>query len=493
MRKVTTVISPVIAVDRKSTTPLHRQIYDAYRAAIVGRNLRAGQQIPSSRGLATELGVSRIPVINAYSQLLAEGYFESRPGAGTFVSTSLPDQLISSEYRDQRLRKTHSGSRATSRASALLPPFRPAPWLYGQGPFTVGQVALDHFPFQAWSKLLARHWRSVRAESLYFSDPMGSESFRKTIATYLRTSRALNCEADQIIVVNGSQQALQISARVLLEPGNSVWIEEPSFRLTRHALILAGCKLIPVPVDEEGLNVCVGKKLCRKARAAFVTPSHQYPLGATMSASRRLQLLDWAHNTGSWIVEDDYDSEYRYKQHPISSLQGLDRGSRVIYIGTFSKTLFPSLRVGYLVVPSDLIERFVAVRHAMDVYPAHLYQSVLNDFIGEGHFSRHVRRTRLLYGERRGVLVEAIRDEFGSRLEVLGSDAGLHLVITLPKGVDDREISEHAAREHLWVWPLSPCYLNKNPRQGLILGFGNTPTNKIRPAVSRLRKVICSK
>jgi GntR family transcriptional regulator/MocR family aminotransferase len=493
MGKVTSVISPVIAVDRKSAKPLHRQIYDAYRAAIVGRNLRAGQQIPSSRGLAAELGVSRIPVINAYSQLLAEGYFESRPGAGTFVSTSLPEHLISSEYRDQKLRKAHSGPRATSRASALLPPFKPSAWLYGQGPFTVGQVALDHFPFQIWSKLLARHWRRVRAESLYFSDPMGSEAFRKTIATYLRTSRALNCEADQIIVVNGSQQALQISARVLLEPGNSVWIEEPSFRLTRHALVLAGCKLIPVPVDEEGLNVSAGKKLCRKARAAFVTPSHQYPLGATMSASRRLQLLDWAQSTGSWIVEDDYDSEYRYQHQPISSLQGLDRGSRVIYIGTFSKTLFPSLRVGYLVVPSDLIERFVAVRHAMDVYPAHLYQSVLNDFIGEGHFSRHVRRTRLLYRERRGALVDAIHEEFGSRLEVLGSDAGLHLVITLPKGANDQEISERAARENLWVWPLSPCYLNKNPKQGLILGFGNTPTNKIRPAVSRLRKVISTK
>lgn len=493
MRKVTSVISPVIAVDRKNTKPLHRQIYDAYRAAVVGRNLRAGQQIPSSRGLAAELGISRIPVINAYSQLLAEGYFESRPGAGTFVSTSLPEHLICSEYRDQKLPKTHSGPRPISRTSALLPSFRPAAWLYGQGPFTVGQVALDHFPFQVWSKLLARHWRNVRAESLYFSDPMGSESFRKTIATYLRTSRALNCEAEQIIVVNGSQQALEISARVLLEPGNSVWIEEPSYRLTRHALVLAACKLVPVPVDDEGLNVSAGKKLCRKARAAFVTPSHQYPLGATMSASRRLQLLDWAQSTGSWIVEDDYDSEYRYKHQPISSLQGLDRGSRVVYIGTFSKTLFPSLRVGYLVVPSDLVERFVAVRHAMDVYPAHLYQSVLNDFIGEGHFSRHVRRTRLLYGERRGVLVDAINDEFGSRLEVLGSDAGLHLVITLPQGVDDREISERAARENLWVWPLSPCYLNKNPRQGLILGFGNTPTNKIRPAVSRLRKVISSK
>ena len=493
MRKVTSVVSPVIAVDRNNPKPLHRQIYDSYRAAVVGRNLRPGQQIPSSRGLAAELKISRIPVINAYSQLLAEGYFETRAGAGTFVSTSLPEHLTSAEYRDQTLPKTPSGPRPISRGSSLLPNFKPAAWLYGQGPFTVGQVALDHFPFQVWSRLLARNWRNVRAESLYFSDPMGSETFRKTIAAYLRTSRALNCEAEQVIVVNGSQQALEISARVLLEPGSSVWIEEPSYRLTRHALVLAACKLVPVPVDGEGLNVSAGKKLCRKARAAFVTPSHQYPLGATMSASRRLELLDWAQSTGAWIVEDDYDSEYRYQNQPISSLQGLDRGSRVIYIGTFSKTLFPSLRIGYLVVPLDLVERFVAVRHAMDVYPAHLYQSVLNDFMSEGHFSRHVRRTRVMYGERRSVLVDAIHNEFGPRLQVLGAEAGLHLVITLPKGIVDREISERAAREKLWVWPLSPCYINENPRQGLILGFGNTPANKIRPAVSRLRKVISSK
>jgi GntR family transcriptional regulator/MocR family aminotransferase len=493
MRKVTSVISPVIAVDRKNPRPLHRQIYDAYRAAVVGRNLRPGQQIPSSRGLAAELGISRIPVINAYSQLLAEGYFEGRAGAGTFVSTSLPEHLICNEYRDQKLARAHSGPRPISRRSSLLPAFKPAAWLFGQGPFTVGQVALDHFPFQVWSSLLARHWRNVRAESLYFSDPMGLESFRKTIAQYLRTSRSLNCEAEQIIVVNGSQQALEISARVLLDPGNSVWIEEPGYRLTRHALLLAACKLVPVPVDGKGLNVSAGKQLCRKARAAFVTPSHQYPLGATMSASRRLQLLDWAQSTGSWIVEDDYDSEYRYENPPISSLQGLDRGSRVVYIGTFSKTLFPSLRVGYLVVPPDLVEHFIAVRHAMDVYPPHLYQSVLNDFMSEGHFSRHVRRTRLLLGERRSVLVDAIHREFGSRLEVLGADAGLHLVVTLPKGKSDQEVSARAARENLWVWPLSPCYLDKNPKQGLILGFGSTPTSKIRPAVARLRQVISSK
>jgi GntR family transcriptional regulator/MocR family aminotransferase len=206
-----------------------------------------------------------------------------------------------------------------------------------------------------------------------------------------------------------------------------------------------------------------------------------------MSASRRLQLLDWAQSSGAWIIEDDYDSEYRYENMPIASLQGLDRNARVIYIGTFSKTLFPSLRVGYMVIPAD---RFVAVRHAMDIYPAYLYQAVLTDFLNEGHFSRHVRRTRLLYRERRSTPVEAIRSEFGTRLEVLGGEAGMHLVMTLPKGAADKEISMRAAGQNLWLWPLSPCYLGKASRQGLILGFGSAPTSDIPKAVRRLRSVV---
>jgi GntR family transcriptional regulator/MocR family aminotransferase len=319
---------------------------------------------------------------------------------------------------------------------------------------------------------------------------MGSEDFREAVAAYLRSARAVDCEAQQIMIVSGSQQALEISARVLLDPGSSVWIEEPGYRLTRYALAMAGCRLIPVPVDQEGLDVAAGMRRGPRARAAYVTPSHQYPLGATMSASRRLQLLDWAQSSGAWIIEDDYDSEYRYESMPIASLQGLDRNARVIYIGTFSKTLFPSLRVGYMVIPADLVDRFLAVRHAMDIYPPHLYQAVLTDFLTEGHFSRHIRRTRLLYRERRKVLIETIRSEFGTRLDVLGGEAGLHLVVTLPKGVADKEISARAARENLWLWPLSPCYLGKTARQGLILGFGNTNTAQIPEAVRRLRGVL---
>ena len=227
------------------------------------------------------------------------------------------------------------------------------------------------------------------------------------------------------MIVSGSQQALAVTSRVLLEPGSSMWIEDPSYRLARAAFALTGCQLTPVPVDHEGMDVAVGIKQCSKARAAFVTPSHQFPLGVTMSAARRFQLLDWARNTGSWVIEDDYDSEYRYESMPIASLQGLDNSDRVIYVGTFSKVLFPSLRIGYVVMPLELVDRFLAIREAMDIAPPTFLQDVLVDFIEEGHFARHVRRMRALYGERRKALADSIRDELGALVKVVGDEAGI--------------------------------------------------------------------
>lgn len=403
MLRVAGTLSPVIAVDRRATKPLHKQIYDGFREGILERRLRPGQQVPSTRALASELGLSRIPILSAYSQLLAEGYFESRSGSGTFVSTSLPEQLTSCEYHGNGVSaKTRSGPRLVSTRSAVLPRFKPAPWLFGWGAFSIGQLALDHFPFRIWSNLVTRYCRKVRVTSLHFSNPKGSEEFRKTIASYLRTARAVNCTPEQILVVNGSQQALEISARVLLDPGNRVWVEEPGYRLAWHVLRMAGCELVPVPVDEEGLDVSAGIKRYRKARAAYVTPSHQFPLGVTMSASRRIKLLDWAQSTGSWIIEDDYDSEYRYTGRPLAALQGLDRDARVIYVGTFSKVLFPALRLAYLVVPADMVDAFTTMRLMVSRHPPLLEQYVLAAFIAEGHFARHIRRMRRICSQTAG-------------------------------------------------------------------------------------------
>lgn len=491
MKRVASGILPIIAIDRKAPKALHRQIYDAYRAAIVDGRLRPRQRIPSTRVLASELGVSRLPVLNAYAQLLAEGYLESRVGAGTVVSSALPEQFTSSAPTGVRLAPSGTGRRPF-RFSRLPAPERP-PWLGGLGAFGVGQVAADRFPLHIWSNIVARRCRQMSAKSFHYGDQMGSEALRKTIASYLRTARSVHCEAEQIMIVSGSQQALELSARVLLDSESSVWIEEPGYRLASNAFALTGCRLVPVPVDQEGMDIADGIKLCRKARAAFVTPSHQFPLGVTMSASRRLQLLDWAEKTGSWIIEDDYDSEYRYDSRPIASLQGLDTHARVIYIGTFSKVLFPSLRLGYIVVPPDLVDRFRGIRRAMDLGPPTFYQDVLADFMDEGHFARHIRRMRILYRERRIALVDSIRKELGSLAEVLGDEAGMHLAVTLRNGSGDVEVAERAARQHLWLWPLSSSYCGEVSRAGFILGFGSAAVEEIPRAIRKLHSLLAVK
>jgi GntR family transcriptional regulator / MocR family aminotransferase len=491
MKRVSSGISPVIGVDRKAAKPLHQQIYDAYRAMIVDHTLPAGEQIPSTRTLASELKISRIPVLTAYAQLLAEGYFETRVGAGTFVCSTLPDQPALLVRDAEQSTPTRPAPRRLADRAFRLPPYEYVPWLRGLGPFNLGQAAYSQFPFQIWSSLVMRHCRNVHASDLHYPGPLGLQPLREAISSYLRTARAVRCDPHQVMIVSGSQQALEICARVLLENRDAAWVEEPGYWLTHHVLWLAGCRLVPVRVDSEGLDVAAGIKLCPNARAVFVAPSHQYPLGATMSASRRLQLLHWAEQTGAWVIEDDYDSEYRYGSMPIASLQGLDRHSRVIYMGTFSKTLFPSLRLGYVVVPPDLVGRFAAIRHAMDLGSPHLYQAVLTDFINEGHYARHIRRMRLLYNERRSALVNSLQREFGDALMKHGSEAGMHLTVTLTGDFDDVEIATHAACEKLWLTPLSRCYLRKRGRQnGFILGFAGTPASDLPRAVRQLKAVL---
>jgi len=486
MKRVASGVLPVIAVDRKVSKPLHRQIYDSYRVAIANGGLRPGQRILSTRVLASEIGVSRFPVLNAYSQLLAEGYLESRVGAGTVVTSSLPEQLTASAPAGEKIVPQRGGARPVAARCSDLPPREAFPWMMNYGAFRVGQVAFDQFPMQIWSKLVARHCRSMGIESAHYGKLMGSEPLRQAIANYLKTARSVRCEPEQVLIVNGSQQAIDISTRVLLNPGDRVWIEEPSYRLAQDVFTLSGCQPIPIPVDREGMDVTAGIKKSRSARAAFVTPSHQFPLGVTMSASRRMQLVDWAQNSGAWIIEDDYDSEYRYESLPIASLQGLDSNSRVIYVGTFSKVLFPSLRLGYMVIPPDLVDRFLRMRRVMDLGQPTFYQEVVADFISEGHFARHIRRMRVLYRELRRVLVEALGRNFEDKLEVVGDEAGMHLTVLLKDGYRDEEIAERASRQNLSVWPLSRCYLD-TPLQGLVLGFGGTTVRGIPSAVRKLR------
>lgn len=490
MRKISTALMPLITVDRKSPRSLHRQIYEGFRAAILRGELRSGQQVPSTRLLAKELAVSRIPVIGAYEELLSEGYFESRTGAGTFVSRSLPEKLTLCEGDAGPSAPSRTRARQSSRRSAALPPIDKSPWMLGRGPFSIAHLAYDEFPIRVWSRLVAREARNLRPTSLHYGLAGGHRELRTALAAYLGSARAVRCDPEQIMIVSGSQQALQIAALALLDPGDRVWLEDPGYWLARRVFALAGARAVPVPVDAEGLDVVAGTRLGRRARMAFVTPSHQFPLGVTMSLSRRLQLLDWAQNNDAWIIEDDYDSEYRYESRPIASLQGLAADARVIYVGTFSKVLFPSLRVGYMVVPRDLLDRFLTVRHTIDVAQSDLHQIVLTEFINEGHFARHIRRTRLLYGERRTALETSLRREFGDELEIVGDQSGMHLTVALPEGFNDIEIATRAAARGLWLWPLSPCYLGTPARHGLLLGFSGIPQREIPRAVKLLREVV---
>jgi GntR family transcriptional regulator/MocR family aminotransferase len=468
---------------------LYRQIYEGYRAAILDRRLRARERLPSTRSLAEELQVSRIPIVNAFEQLRAEGYLEVRRGSGTYVARTLPDRLLKPRPISPPGASDRSPQPAfiSRRVKALLSG-RFGPWLRTGGTFNIGQPPLDHFPIRVWSRLVATNARNAEVHFLHYGQHMGLLLLREAVADYLKSSRSVSCSPDQVMIVSGSQQALHLAAQVLLNPGSPAWFEEPGYFGTRHALTLAGARIIPVPVDDEGLDVSAGIAGGSRPRAIFVTPSHQFPLGATMSARRRLQLLDWARRIRAWVVEDDYDSEYRYGNLPIASLQGLDRDSRVIYIGTFTKLLFPALRLAYVVLPATLVEAFIEAKRATDLPTPTLPQLVLSDFMREGHFARHVRKMRVLCRERRGALVRAIRRELPF-MQILGDPAGMYLAASLPPGIPDREICEQAARDGLRIAPLSECYVEDSPRAGLLLGYGGSTVEEIEAGIRRLREI----
>jgi len=323
-----------------------------------------------------------------------------------------------------------------------------------------------------------------------YGNAMGYAPFREAIAEYLGAVRGVRCEPSQILVTTGSQQALQLAAQILLDPNDRVWMEEPGYLGARQAFVTARAQLLPVRVDHDGMNVAEIIRRGRSARAVYVTPSHQYPLGTTMSATRRMLLLNWAASSGAWIIEDDYDSEYRFGSRPIASLQGLDTDSRVIYIGTFSKVMFPALRLGYMVVPKDLLPAFSAARDAADIFSSTLYQAVMTDFIREGHFARHIRRMRMLYMDRRTTLIKAIQSQMGDLLEVIGDAAGMHLLALLPPGIDDAAVSRHAAQRRISVMPLSSCCLKPPTRGGLILGYGGANAQQIHEGIRKLRMIV---
>jgi GntR family transcriptional regulator/MocR family aminotransferase len=483
-------------IERASKQPVNRQIYQVVRAAILSHQLPAGLQLPSSRELARELAMSRNTVTHAYEQLIAEGYLETRAGAGTFIADTTPDQ-IADAFDAREAGDLPAGALGLSTRGAQLIA-RSGVSAQQWGAFMPGVPDVTLFPSKVWSRLQNKHWRRSRAELLTYDSGGGYLPLREAIADYLRVSRSVNCSATQIIITTGIHQSIDLAARLLGDPGDLAWVEEPGYWGTRSVCLSLGILPVPMAIDGEGMQLAQ-EGLAQSGqeennappRFIFVTPSHQYPLGTIMSLSRRRQLLEYAAAHKVWIMEDDYDSEFRYGSRPLPSLQGLDTQQRVLYMGTFSKTTFPGLRIGFLVVP-DALARTFATAHAELYRGGQVYtQAILADFMTEGYFASHIRRMRVLYGARLHLLQQSIARHFGTTIDFSDGASGLHLALHLPDGCDDVALSAEAKAAGIIARPLSVYYLQADrARRGLMLGYACVPNDQIAPAFDRLAAII---
>ncbi|NWD23455.1 PLP-dependent aminotransferase family protein, partial [Pseudomonas yamanorum] len=464
-----------IELDRRQG--LTRQLYQALRQRVLDGRLVSGTRLPASRDLAAALSISRNSVVRAYDQLYAEGFIEGRVGDGTYVA-----QLPQTRAVDKKLSTKVSTGFSTGLSPGLstnwldLPVVSSSQVIHSPalgrvesnhlplpptGPpraFRVGVPAFDLFPFDVWAKLNAAFWRKPDLQQLCYGDPAGDERLRGLIAAYLRSSRGMQCTAEQIVITSGAQQAISLCAQLLVAPGDSVAVENPGYRAAGHAFAIAGAKLHGVAVDGEGID-CAALHAIDQCRLAYVTPSHQYPLGVVMSLARRLELLAWAERTGGWIIEDDYDGEYRYSGAPLAPLAALDRSGRVLYVGTFGKVAFPALRLGYLVLPLNLVQAF-ARRRAVDVRHSEVStQAVMAEFMAAGHFQRHVRRMRRAALSRRDALLAGWPEAIPGLGRVPAVAAGLHLTVPVEGLARERELVEQAAAAGVEINPLSSYWL----------------------------------
>ncbi|HSY83248.1 MAG TPA: PLP-dependent aminotransferase family protein [Gemmatimonadaceae bacterium] len=473
-------------VDQDGDTPLQQQIYTGIRDAILAGSLSPGARLPSSRALADELGVSRTTVVFALWQLQAEGCVVSAGASGTFVARTLPDD----PHRPTRRRTRPKLSRI---GTALLDAPRVVERVTGAPrPFRIGTPALDHFPVTVWARLAARRRRNTSITLLDYGTPGGYRPLREAIAAHVAVTRGIRCSPDQVLIMAGAQHALTYAARMLLDPGDQAWLEEPGYFGARSALTAAGASIVPVPVDAQGLNVAAGERLAPSARLAFVAPSHQHPLGVCLTLSRRLALLRWAARVGAWVIEDDYDGEFRYQGRPMPALFGLDNDGTVVYVGSFSKTIFPALRLGFMIVPESLVDPFIGARARFDCHPQTLDQVVLTDFITEGHYARHVRRMRHLYSERHDALRRAAARFCGDSLTFGESDTGLHVAAELNTVRNDTGAARAALERGIEVAPLSHYYYGPTARAGLVLGFAAVDPPRIIAGMRTLAEALCS-
>lgn len=488
-----------LLLDHTSPVPLHRQIYQWVCRAILDGQLQPRQRLPSTRTLASELGVSRNTASTAYEQLQAEGYIERTVGSGTTVAhffPEVPSSILVLSQKSLPDRSTSSHRDLSSFGKVILEQVRSVPTFLADvrssepRAFRLGTPALDLFPYHLWAQLMTRHARhSLPAQSDY-QESAGYRPLREAIASHIAVTRGVRCQPDQIVITSGAQAALDLAVRLLVDRDDAVWMEDPGYPGAWVAFEGAGAHITPVPVETDGMEIAVGKTLSPRARLAYVTPSHQFPLGVTMKLERRVALLQWAQEAGAWIVEDDYDSEYRFGRRPVEALQGLDRANRVIYLGTFSKALFPSLRLGYMVVPPELRELFAMSQRFLTIHPPILEQMALTDFFAEGHYARHLRRMRTLYAARREALLNAVQSECGTLLEVQAPEAGIHLVGRLPVGMADTEIERRAAQRGIEVVALSSMSRQPMLRGGLVLGYAACDVQEIQTGVHTLADIL---
>ncbi|WP_272952266.1 PLP-dependent aminotransferase family protein [Mycolicibacterium vanbaalenii] len=483
--------------NRTPTPPAYRVLYEQLRSSILSGQLAGGSKLLPSRVLAAQCGLSRNTVLAAFDQLAAEGYITGRQGSGTYVARVLPEELLQSAPFSQSSASPalHPGAATLSARGERLARARrmPIPSVLGHQPrgaaFLIGLPALDAFPFKTWTRLYSTRFATSASALMPYDSPAGYRPLREAIASYIATARGIHCTADQVIVMNGSQQALEFCARILLDPGDAAWLEDPGYLGARAALVSAGAHIVPVPVDESGLDVAAGIELESTARIAIVTPSHQFPLGHTMSLERRLALIDWAARNESWVIEDDYDAEFRYVGKPLAALTAIDTHQRVVYVGTFSKVLFPSLRLGYIIAPEAIVDGFIAAHLSTDMHAHLIDQAVVTDFMEQGHFANHLRRMRVLYRERQQLLIQEA-ERIGGRIALAPSDGGLHLVGQLADIGDDTAIAKSALQQGVHVWPLSIHHYHPSRSSALLLGYAGTPKRDMRAGFNVLAKVL---
>jgi GntR family transcriptional regulator/MocR family aminotransferase len=476
---------------RAAGTTLFRWLYDEIRTAILEGRLSRGSRLPSTRTLAREHGVARGTVVAAFDQLAMEGYLEGNVGSGTYVRQSLPDALIESHAALTRAPGRGPRSALSARGKRLADhPFPKYASNRTVETFRLDRPALDVFPIDTWSRLAARCLRRGAPELLSHGEPLGFRPLREAIAAHICAARGLRCTADEVVITSGTQQSLDLVARLLLDPGDRVWMEDPGYTAVASLLRADGVQVIGIPVDEQGIDCDAGRRRCRQARLAYVTPACQFPLGVTMSLERRLSLLQWASESDAWIFEDDYDGQLEFEGRPLAALRSLDRRGDVIYSNSFNKMLFPSLRIGFLVLPPALIDAAHAARSITQRFGSVLEQAILAEFIGEGHMEQHMRRMRELYTARREALIAAARGELGELLELSDFKGGLQIVGWLAPGIDELEAWRRAGTHGIDTTALSNLGIERRLPPGLVLGFAGADVPAIRRGAERLGVVL---